>query len=225
MISGETQPQESEQKTTSISIGEWIAEFIHGNFLPISDNPNDHRIVLDVVENNKETPVYKTLYGCMLLNGFGCKQDFVEAVKQFKLGEKEGDHNALFFLANLLMNGICIPKDIPEAIRLYHKSVDYGNVSSMNNLGMLYMHGKYVGTDIPHAIDLFVRSSLGGCPFASQNLRILLNSKLCSKKQIETAYRKHQPNKSEQKLSAFSKFKRIFTPSTKSIEYASLLSV
>ena len=75
--------------------------------------------------------------GCLLLEGFGVKQNYVEAMKWFSEAAQQGYINAIHNLAYMNEHGLGCKKDKVKAYNLYKQAADQGDSDSQRKLAML----------------------------------------------------------------------------------------
>ena len=79
--------------------------------------------------------------------GRGVPQDYVEAIKWYRLAAEHGDAGAQLRLGSMYANGQGVPQDYAEAARWYSEAAEQGNALAQVNLGGMYAHGQGVKAD------------------------------------------------------------------------------
>ncbi len=98
-------------------------------------------------------------------------ENFDEAYKWYRMGEKLISPACIFKLAYFFSNGINVKQDYNEALRLYKIIEDYP--SSANNIGLFYLNGKGVKQNLSKAREYFLIADKGGCKNAKSNLELV----------------------------------------------------
>ena len=79
-------------------------------------------------------------------------QDFVEAVKWFRLAAGQGHAGAQFNLGAAHANGQGVPQDLTEAVKWWRLAADQGHAGAQSNLGVMYGNGEGVPQNYVEAI-------------------------------------------------------------------------
>ena len=85
--------------------------------------------------------------GSLYQQGFGVRQDDVEALKWYFLAAKQGDAVAELSLGLIHAEGRGVPEDFSEAINWYRRSAERGNSDAPFYLGRMYLEGRGVPQD------------------------------------------------------------------------------
>lgn len=85
--------------------------------------------------------------GVMYHTGRGVPQDYVEAVRWYRLAADQGDARAQTSLGEMYEFGRGVPQDSEEAARLYRLAADQGDTPAQTNLGVMYELGRGVLQD------------------------------------------------------------------------------
>jgi TPR repeat protein len=85
--------------------------------------------------------------GLMYANGEGVPQDYVEAVRLYRLAVEQGDATAQYNLGSMYDNGTGVAEDDVEAVRLYRLAAEQGDADAHVNLGDMYRLGEGVPQD------------------------------------------------------------------------------
>ena len=85
--------------------------------------------------------------GFSYANGEGFPQDYVEAVRWYRLAADQGHVDAQFNLGVMYANGEGVPQDHAEAVRWYRLAADQGYARAQYNLGVSYDNGEGVPQD------------------------------------------------------------------------------
>ena len=90
--------------------------------------------------------------GVMYYNGEGVPQDYVEAVRWYRLAADQGFAVAQLNLGVMYDRGRGVPQDYVEAVRWYRLAVDQGFAAAQYNLGFMYDRGRGVTLDYVEAL-------------------------------------------------------------------------
>lgn len=90
--------------------------------------------------------------GVMYYNGEAVPQDYVEAVRWFRLAADQGLAAAQLDLGVMYDRGRGVPQDYVEAVRWYRLAVDQGLAAAQYNLGFMYDRGRGVLLDYVEAL-------------------------------------------------------------------------
>ncbi|MDA0313547.1 MAG: tetratricopeptide repeat protein [Gemmatimonadetes bacterium] len=90
--------------------------------------------------------------GLMYYNGEGVPQDYVEAVRWYRLAAEQGFAAAQLNLGVMYDRGRGVPQDYVEAVRWYRLAVDQGFAAAQYNLGFMYDRGRGVPLDYVEAL-------------------------------------------------------------------------
>ena len=90
--------------------------------------------------------------GLMYYNGEGVPQDYVEAVRWYRLSADQGLAAAQLNLGVMYDRGRGVPQDYVEAVRWYRLAVDQGFAAAQYNLGFMYDRGRGVPLDYVEAL-------------------------------------------------------------------------
>ena len=85
-------------------------------------------------------------------NGWGCQQDFAQAVERYQRLVDKGNTNAMVHLAICYKYGKGVEKDVYRAIELYRAAACQGNATALNNLGICYEYGTGVEQNMDKAL-------------------------------------------------------------------------
>jgi len=95
--------------------------------------------------------------------GEGVEQDFVEAVKWYRLAAEQGDALAQFNLGIAYDNGEGVAQDFVEAVKWYRLAAEQGNADAQFLLGYAYKKGEGTIKDLVYSHMWFnIAASLGG---------------------------------------------------------------
>ena len=75
--------------------------------------------------------------GVMYEDGEGVEQDYMQAVKWWKLGADQGDAGAQNNLGIMCENGLGVEQDYKEAVKWYRKAAAQGNKQAQKELNNL----------------------------------------------------------------------------------------
>lgn len=96
----------------------------------------------------------------------GCKQNYVEAVKWYKISGEHGNVWAQNRLGDCYKNGKGVNVDIKEAVKWYTRAADRGDYTAQYNLGLCYFYGNGIEQDYSIAVNLFFKSAEQGHEWA-----------------------------------------------------------
>jgi TPR repeat protein len=132
-----------------------------------------HELELLQEEMLRQDPATICSFGQMALDGDGVPQDYVEAVKWFRIAAERGHAKAQHNLAFMYENGQGVSQDYAEAAKWYHMAAAQGLASSQNNLGVLCESGNGVAQDHADAIKWYRRAAENGDANGVDNLNRL----------------------------------------------------
>src|SRR5262245_16842341 len=89
--------------------------------------------------------------GVYYANGQGVPQDYVEAVKWFRLAAAQGEPHAQYALGAVFANGQGVPQDYIEAAKWYRLAADQGYSAAQYALGLMYANGEGLPRDYVRA--------------------------------------------------------------------------
>lgn len=90
----------------------------------------------------------------------GLETDFQKALVYYRLGEEQGDPDALNNIGSMHFHGDVLPKDLEIARRYFERAVEGGCAAAMNNLGRMYLDGEGgLPVDINRGLALLERSA------------------------------------------------------------------
>ena len=108
---------------------------------------NSYRLVFAKEEKNKYFEIYKNqsrfdsdskyCYSCLLMNGWGCKQDINKGIDLIAELAEQGHAQAQFKLGRYYETGEGLPQDVEKAMEWYTKAAEQGYAKAQNNLGRL----------------------------------------------------------------------------------------
>ena len=127
----------------------------------------------------------QTYMGLLYEKGDGVPQDYVEAVKWFRLAAEQGKADAQYYLGNMYRNGNGVPQDEAEAVIWYRKAAEQGKSAAQNSLGEIYAKGKGVKKDYVTSYMWFNVAAISGHePYIKARDKV---ARKMNKKQIEEA--------------------------------------
>jgi TPR repeat protein len=109
----------------------------------------------------------------MYAKGEGVRQDYVEAVKWFRLAAEQGDAQAQCNLGILHDQGEGVPQDFTEACKWWKLAADQGYADAQSNLGVKYEHGEGVPQDHNQAVKWYTLAADQGHAGAQFNLGVM----------------------------------------------------
>lgn len=102
------------------------------------------------------------------------EEDFIEAMKWYRMASELEDSDAMCRLAGGYKYGHGVEKDMGQAIQLYKKAISVdGNVDALLDLGLCYLKGEGVPQNDQHGFSLMERSAKQGNMMAQYNLGVL----------------------------------------------------
>lgn len=149
---------------------------------------NGHEVVVKIVggdDNEKVSPqeikmfqkaaeqgdaVAQTMYGELLWQGNGMKQNTREAAKWFQKAAEQGNVDAQNDLGTCYRDGVGVKQDYQQAVKWFRKSAAQGNISAKNSLGCCYLMGWGVKQDLAKAVSYFREAAEQGHTGAQRNL-------------------------------------------------------
>ena len=114
--------------------------------------------------------------GLMSHNGQGVPQDYVEALKWFRLAAAQEDADAQFNLGAMSHNGQGIPQDYTEALKWYRLAAAQGSAEAQVNLGLMYYKGQGIPQDYAEALKWFRLAAAQGDAEAQFNLGVMYHN-------------------------------------------------
>jgi hypothetical protein len=106
------------------------------------------------------------------------KEDYIEAVHEFKPLAEKGQVKAQFNLALCYHKGLGVAEDPHSAAMWYRLAAAQEDPRAQYNLGLMYMKGWGVGEDYHQAGEWFLRAARQGYARAQYNLSIMYNEGL-----------------------------------------------
>jgi len=100
----------------------------------------------------------------------GVKQDYVQAVKWYRLAAERGDADAQNRLGVCYANGYGVGKDVETAYALFRKSAEHGHAGGQRNMGLCYRNGWGVAVDMGEAVEWFRKAAEQGDAWAQNDL-------------------------------------------------------
>lgn len=82
-------------------------------------------------------PRAQTYLGTLFYEGRGITQDHDEAVKWFRRGARQGNHQACQNLGICYQTGTGVAKDLPKAVELFRQAVEAGRYGGISPCGAL----------------------------------------------------------------------------------------
>lgn len=111
--------------------------------------------------------------GVMYLTGEGVSQDYVEAVKWFRLAAAQGNVIAQYNLGVSYAYGQGVPKDYVEALRWYRLAAAQGKAIAQFSLGVSYAKGQGVAQNHVEALRWYQLAAAQGDVNAQINLGVM----------------------------------------------------
>lgn len=103
----------------------------------------------------------------------GAKQNYVKAVKWYRIAADQGRADAQCTLGFMYGNGKGVQKNVAEAIRWYRLAAGQGNAKACCNLGVMYFEGIDVAQNYVEAANWYRLAAEKGNPTASCNLGVM----------------------------------------------------
>ena len=133
---------------------------------------NSYRLVFAKEEKNKYFEIYKNqsrfdseskyCYSCLLMNGWGCKQDINKGIDLIAELAEQGHAQAQFKLGRYYEIGEGVNQDYKKAIIWYTKAAEQGYGKAQNNLGSLYMQGQGIPQNYQKAVEWLSKAAEQG---------------------------------------------------------------
>jgi TPR repeat protein len=89
--------------------------------------------------------------GLMYRKGEGVSQDYVQALKWFKLAAAQGEAESQFSLGLMYRKGEGVSQDDTEALKWYRLAAAQGHARAQGNLGAMYADGEGIPQDYVQA--------------------------------------------------------------------------
>jgi len=105
--------------------------------------------------------------GCMYHDGYGVRQDYLEAAAWYRRAAEQGHPGGQFNLGLMHWLGVGASHDYTEAVTWFRRAADQGDEKAQFALGLSYFHGQGVAQDLVAAymwFDLAARSEAGDVP-------------------------------------------------------------
>lgn len=144
---------------------------------------NSYRLVFAKEEKNKYFEIYKNqsrfdseskyCYSCLLMNGWGCKQDINKGIDLIAELAEQGHAQAQFKLGRYYDKGEGVPQNYEKAIIWYTKAAEQGYVKALYNLGQSYRQGKGVPQNYEKTAEWITRAAEQGFAPAQTGLGFL----------------------------------------------------
>ena len=100
---------------------------------------SDFELTLDLAEQGDADAQFEV--GVGYATGVGVPQNFIEAVRLYRLAADQGNADAQYNLGVMYENGEGVLRDDVEAVRLYRLAADQGHADAQTNLGRMYAEG------------------------------------------------------------------------------------
>ena len=97
---------------------------------------------------NKGEAWAQTMIGTNYGDGKGIKQNYVEAMKWFRLAAAQGDATAQFNLGSMYGNGQGVPQDYEEAMKWFPLAAAQGDLDAQFNMCVMYAKGLGIQPDL-----------------------------------------------------------------------------
>lgn len=116
--------------------------------------------------------------GTLYFWGRGTDQNWVEAVRWYRLAAEQGHVEAQLILGDLYHEGLSyegqsIAQDYAQAVYWYLQAADQGVAEAQNNMGVMYENGRGVPQDLNQAIHWYRLAAAQGYPDAIEALEKL----------------------------------------------------
>jgi len=108
--------------------------------------------------------------GVMYATGQDMPEDFVEAVRLYRLAASQGHEGAQNNLGLMYASGRGVAQNFTEAVRLYRLASENGHSGAQNRLGLMYATGRNVPQDFTEAVRLYRLAADQGHHAAHHNL-------------------------------------------------------
>lgn len=103
-------------------------------------------------------------------NGHGVPQNYIEAVKWYRLAALQGNALAQSHLGEIYDTGKGVPEDDAEAVKWYRLAAEQGSAFAQNNLGSMYYAGEGVQQNYAEAVRWYRLAAEQGNAMAQGNL-------------------------------------------------------
>ena len=127
---------------------------IKGEAVVIAAVLNEHQLAVRAWTQlaNQGNVVAQTSLGLMYFQGQGVPENFVEALKWFRLAASRGDAIAQYHLGLEYSQGRVVPQHYAMAARWYRLAADQGHALAQRSLGSMYSRGQGPKNDIEAVI-------------------------------------------------------------------------
>ena len=126
--------------------------------------------------------------GWMFFHGEGVEEDYVEAIKWFRLAAEGGLVDAQVELGIMYQNGMGVVVDYDEALKWYHLAEKEGNIVALTNLGGMYHKGIGVLQNFEEALRYYRLAAEGGNAIAQGNLGSMYHNGEGVERNFQIAY-------------------------------------
>ena len=158
---------------------------------------HSYRLVFAKEEKNKYFEIYKNqsrfdsdskyCYSCLLMNGWGCKQDINKGIDLIAELAEQGHAQAQFKLGRYYEIGEGVNQDNKKAIIWYTKAAEQGYGKAQNNLGRLYMQGQGIPQNYQKAVEWLSKAAEQGLTPTQYRLGCLYTQGVGMEKNYEKA--------------------------------------
>ena len=137
--------------------GSDVGTYLYASHLLESENLLDKRKANEILKKLADKGFeYAILdYGTNLVYGIGCKIDYEEAIKYFRIAAKNQNARALFNLGTMLYRGRGIKINKKEASEYYQLSADLGYKNAMYEFARMSFSGDGIEKNVSNAEKYF----------------------------------------------------------------------
>uniref|UniRef100_A0A6C0BJC8 Sel1 repeat family protein n=1 Tax=viral metagenome TaxID=1070528 RepID=A0A6C0BJC8_9ZZZZ len=160
-------------------VGKYVSEF--------QWEPHEIHYVANYIAQVDTTAATRSLYGYMLLHGYGVPQNWVMATQCFTTASEGKFGDATYQLAIMASKGLGVPRNVGRAVILLKKAKKQHSVRAIHELANCYAMGIGKTVNVPKAIDLYIRAAREGCTESLNNLQYLFDQGLCTNEQLRRA--------------------------------------
>lgn len=158
-------PGESDWRTSKEAPDEAFGAYQRGHYVAAM------RAALKVVETDPESFAAMTLIGELHRDGLGVRQNYIEALRWYRLAEQKGDPQAAFALARAFIEGMGVPQDYGRARAYFERAAEKEHAGALYNLGIMEIEREV--PDHKKAAAFFQRSMTRGNVDAVYSLAFL----------------------------------------------------
>jgi len=126
---------------------------------PEESEPFRQRQALIDAANANDIYAQSKLGDCYRVGDEFTEQDYVAAIKWYRLAAEQGEPGAQNNLGSMYLNGTGIPADAVQAVHWYRLAAEQGLPTAQFNLALRYLHGDSVEQDEREAVEWLLKAT------------------------------------------------------------------